>query len=104
MNTHVEQLELLFPQAVRKVVDFDGATYNPDRDSDRLAAQMLRVFEVMRDHRWHTLPDISARTADPEASVSARLRDLRKDRFGGHTILRRYVRRGLFEYQLPEEP
>jgi len=36
----------------------------------------------------------------PEASVSARLLDLRKPTIGGHVIVRLYVRRGLHEYRL----
>jgi len=43
---------------------------------------------------------ISDFTDTPEASASAHLRSLRKDRFGGHTVNRRHVREGLFEYQL----
>lgn len=80
--------------------DFDGETYDHDRDCDRLNAQCLRVWNVMRDHAWHTLPGISAKTGDPEASISARLRDFRKPRFGGYIVERRYVADGLWEYRL----
>jgi len=85
------------PQAV---VHFDGATFDPTRDARRLAAQHARVFEYLRYGGWHTLEAISKATGAPEASVSARLRDLRKPRFGGHTIEREYVARGLFRYRL----
>lgn len=84
------------------VAEFDGATYEPDRDHDRLHAQLTRVLNVVRDHDWHTLSDIATRTGDPEASISARLRDLRKLKFGGHVVARRYVDRGLFEYRLDD--
>ena len=80
--------------------DFDGATYEPARDHDRLHAQLSRVFDVLKDRQWHTLGELAGRTGDPEASISARIRDLRKDKFGGHVIDRRYVERGLFEYRL----
>jgi hypothetical protein len=53
----------------------------------------------MLDHQWHTLADL-ATTGDPEASVSARLRDLRKPKFGGFHIERRYVSAGLWAYRL----
>jgi hypothetical protein len=79
---------------------FDGATYDEARDGDRLRAQLGRVLGVMRDHTWHTLGDIERITGDEKQSISARLRDLRKARFGGHLVERRYVERGLFEYRL----
>ena len=60
------------------LLDFDGSTYKPDRDSQRLNAQGLRVWKLMSDQGWRTLKEISAATGDPEASVSARLRDFRK--------------------------
>jgi hypothetical protein len=78
----------------------DGATYDHARDARRLAGQHNRVLAVLQDGEEHTLAEISRRTKDPEASVSARIRDLRKERFGGHTIHRRYVERGLHTYQL----
>ena len=80
--------------------DFDGTTYEPARDHDRLAAQWLAVFNLMRDAEWRTLDQIAHETGYPEASISARLRDFRKDKFGGHTVTRRYFGFGLFEYQL----
>lgn len=79
---------------------FDGPTFSQARDGDRLHAQLNRVLAVLKDHRWHTLCDISSQTGDPQASVSARMRDLRKERYGSHTIERRYVARGLWEYKL----
>lgn len=78
----------------------DGKTYNHARDARRLAGQHCRVLAFMQDERWHTLSEIAVYTRDPEASVSARLRDLRKPRFGSYTIQREYVERGLFRYRL----
>lgn len=82
---------------------FDGETYEPAKDHERLTGQLGRVRTVMLDHVWRTLAEIEAVTGDPPASISARLRDLRKTKFGGYTIQRR--RRGedtsgLFEYCL----
>lgn len=79
---------------------FDGSTYNPERDGARLGDQMLAVYAVMADGRWRTLADLSSAVGAPEASVSARLRDLRKPRFGGHRVERRYLFKGCFTYQL----
>lgn len=78
----------------------DGDTFNPYRDEERLNQQMRRVFSVMRDQRWRSLRAIADMTGDPEASVSARLRDFRKPKFGGLILNRRYVSDGVFEYQL----
>jgi hypothetical protein len=74
-----------------------GETFDRQRDGKRLNAQCLRVFEAMRFGDWRTLSSLALVTGDPEASVSARLRDLRK---AGHTVERRYVERGLHEYRL----
>jgi hypothetical protein len=79
---------------------FDGATYNHERDSSRLGDQMLAVYCLMKDGQPRTLAQIAAITSAPEASVSARLRDLRKPRFGGYQIDREYISRGLFRYRM----
>jgi len=80
--------------------EFNGADYVPSRDWDRLTTQLGRVFNCMKDKRWRTLSCIAAETGDPEASVSAQLRHLRKERFGGHTVNKRSNQRGLYSYQL----
>ena len=79
---------------------FNGADYNRSRDDARLTGQILRVWDCMSDGRWRTLKDISQQTGDPEASVSAQLRHLRKPRFGGHTVEREYIINGLYKYRL----
>ena len=80
--------------------DFDGATYDPGRDSERLNRQLVAVRRAMSDFEWHTLYALSLITGAPEASVSARLRDLRKAKHGGRIVERRYVGDGLWEYRL----
>ena len=79
---------------------FNGADYVPERDWDRLTTQIGRVFGCMKAGNWRTLREISDLTGDPEASVSAQLRHLRKERFGSHTVHRKYIRSGLYKYQL----
>lgn len=79
---------------------FDGPAYVPQRDFVRLTRQVKRVFDLMKDARWRTLEDIALATGDPSPSVSAQLRHLRKPRFGAHTVNRRHVGGGLYEYQL----
>lgn len=83
---------------------FDGETYEHARDSSRLGDQMQAVFELMKDGKERTLKEITHGTGSPESSVSARLRDLRKERFGGHMVHREYIRRGLFSYRLELNP
>ena len=80
---------------------FSGATYQP-QDKARLKRQLDDVRRVMLAGGWHTLENISRETGHPQASVSARLRDLRKLKFGAYTIERRSVsgKRGLFEYHI----
>lgn len=92
------------PQAVvENVPKRDGATYDHARDGERLHKQHHRVLAALRGGAWWTLRELSAHTGDPEASVSARLRDLRKPRFGSHVIERQYVERGLFKYRLRDQ-
>jgi hypothetical protein len=81
---------------------FSGNTYDPEQDQSRLAVQLVAVREVMRDGRWRTLETISGLVGAPEASVSARLRDLRKARFGSWTVERRRIvaGAGLHEYRV----
>lgn len=82
---------------------FSGATYEPKKDHARLGKQMLAVFDAMRGGDWWTLAALEEVTEYPQSSISARLRDLRKERFGGHLVHRR--RRGdggTFEYRLEE--
>lgn len=81
-------------------IHFDGRTYEHERDGKRLHAQLNRVKEAMADGKWRTLGQIADMTNDGEASVSARLRDLRKPKFGALTVERRYVSAGLWEYRV----
>ena len=79
---------------------FNGADYVHARDAARLTLQHERVLAVMQDYKPHTLSEISDITGDPEASVSAQLRHLRKPRFGGHQITKTHLGHGLYEYLL----
>lgn len=79
---------------------FDGATYEPGHDHARLSRQLTRVEALMRDGRWRTLAALAHIVGGSEAGVSARLRDLRKPRFGSHTIERQRLKGGLFCYRM----
>ena len=71
-------------------------------DHGRIAKQLAAVRDAMSDGRWHTLFALSRITGASEASCSARLRDLRKPRYGSRTVERRTVMGGggIFEYRL----
>lgn len=95
---------VVVPPAPPEPPRFNGADYDPERDDDRLRNQLQRIWTLMRDGRWRTLPAIATATGDPEPSISAQLRHLRKPRFGGHTVERRYVGHGLYEYRVLAAP
>lgn len=79
------------------MADFDGKTYDPALDKDRLTKQLGRVFSVLKGGAWCTLEAIEQRILwdygrmDSQAGISARIRDLRKPKFGGYTIEARRV-------------
>lgn len=79
---------------------FNGADYVPERDDERLSSQYRRIFALMSDGQWRSLAAIAVATGDPTPSISAQLRHMRKPRFGGYTVNRRYLSGGFYEYQL----
>jgi hypothetical protein len=79
---------------------FAGSDYIPSRDDVRLTGQLLRIWNVVSDGLWHTLDQISEVTGDPQASVSAQLRHLRKERFGAHEVEKVHMGNGLFRYRV----
>lgn len=84
-------------------------TYELVHDGKRLAKQLIAVRECMlmaaRSTAWLTLREIETLTHYPQASVSARLRELRAD---GYEVLRRRrsdASRGIWEYRVvPRTP
>ena len=87
---------------------FGGATFSEEHDGSRLRAQLDRVRAFMLcSPAWFRLQTIASCLGYPEASISARLRDLRKAKFGGYRVERRRVPggHGLHEYRvLPPKP
>lgn len=79
---------------------FDGATFSPELDGERLGGQLVRVRDLMLDGSWRTLREIAAAVGGSEAGVSARLRDLRKRRFGGFVVLRERMNSNVHRYRL----
>ena len=79
---------------------FDGETFLPQRDQARLSGQLVAVESIMSDYMWHTLKEIATRCSGSEAGVSARIRDLRKPKFGARIVKKRCNNNGLWEYCL----
>jgi len=52
--------------------------------------------------QWWTLAELADRAGCAEQSASARVRDLRKERFGGFTVERRRGEQGVYLYRLLE--
>lgn len=94
------------PNCVRKalpVADFDGPEYSPEFDKGRLTGQIQRVYAAMVGGQWRTLSEIEEITGDPQASISAQLRHLKKEKFGSHMLHKRprgHRSMGLWEYCL----
>lgn len=74
-----------------------------------LASGTSLVFDVMRGGDWMTIPEIQIAVQEhprgryfSEATISARIRDLRKTKNGGHTVQRRLRNntRNFYEYKL----
>ena len=96
-------VEQPFSESIRKPVDapeFDGVTYEPKKDFARLSGQLLRVFEVMKDGRWYGASQLCELANVSPLSITARIRDLRKGKFGSHTIERKLISGGYHEYRI----
>lgn len=78
---------------------FDGP-YVTEDDDTRLKTQLGRVFALMRDGKPRTLHEIHSAAGGSAAGISARLRDLRKSKFGGFEIITENHGAGRFTYQL----
>ncbi len=78
---------------------FDGSALT-SADEARLGQQLAAVRRLMRDGRWRTPEQLEAALGYRWASISARLRDLRKKRWGGHKVERSCVGGGQFAYRL----
>ena len=79
---------------------FNGSDYVTKRDDERLTGQIKRIYNVMKDGMPRTLRQIANATGDPEASISAQLRHLKKVRVGSHRVEKENKGGGLYEYKL----
>lgn len=79
---------------------FDGPTFNQQADGARLTRQMDVVKRCLTSGGWWTLRELHEASGGSEAGVSARLRDLKKERFGGYVIEKEHLGGGLWRYRL----
>lgn len=87
---------------------FDGETFEQDKDGARLTGQLRIVLALLSDRQWWTLRRLVAEAKSlygvvcSEGGVSARIRDLRKVRFGAHEVERRRAASsdGTHEYRM----
>lgn len=83
---------------------FDGETFDKTLDGPRLNRQLDRVFALMSDGKYRTLREIAEAVGGSEAGVSARLRDLKKPRFGSYRVGRVRQASGVHYYKVyPKE-
>ncbi len=82
--------------------DFDGETFEKPKDGKRLRSQLEVIHSIMKSGRWYSLRLLESITGYSTASISARIRDLRKAKFGGATVERARID-GTFQYRLKEK-
>ena len=71
-------------------------TYDIPADRARLV-ERLRLY--MQDGTWWTNERMALALGCQETGATARMRDLRKEQYGGHRIIKR-KRGGIYEYKL----
>jgi biotin operon repressor len=67
------------------------------------AVRMMRAGMPPEDGGWMTLRDLGELTGYGEASISAQIRHLRKEQFGGYLVAKRrrgLEKRGVWEYRI----
>lgn len=95
--------------------EFHGVTYVASRDRQRLVGLMDRVHTALKEGRKWSLSELKQTCGGGEASISARLRNLKDVRWGGnyegkvrvretgHDIEKEYVGNGLWLYWMIEK-
>jgi hypothetical protein len=83
--------------------DRDGETFDRARDLDRLDNAMGRIYTHMKDRGWYTLAELAEAGDCSEAGAAARVRDLRKKKFGGFIVDHMNCGGGLWKYRFTGE-
>jgi hypothetical protein len=108
-DCHACSQETLFGDPSPVQPHFSGSDYVEPRDGKRLTGQVGRVYDIMSKGSWMTVTEVRVAIAkrfpgdlDPETSISAQLRNLRKKEFGSNVVTKRQrgEQVGLYEYRL----
>ena len=83
-------------------MSFNGDDYVEERDYKRLKTQLEVIKEYMEGAGFKTLDEIAKDTGYRSASISAQLRNLRKEKFGNRNVSRNHLGNGLYSYKLEE--
>ena len=85
---------------------FDGDTYDEQRDGTPLASQLDAVRDAMLNGQWWSYKQLREhlqrhhQIKATDTSLSARIRDLRKIRFGGYSVQSRRKTHREWEYRI----
>ena len=90
---------------VKLGADFDGDDIVQERDKPRLTRRLSLIYNYMKDGCWCDVREVAGYLAangmwSSETSVSANIRNLRKDKFGGYTVERVHIAGGYYRYRL----
>ncbi len=79
-----------------------GPSYESKIDGKRIAKQHEVIRDYMLNCEWKTLAEIESATGFPQASVSAQLRHMRKEKFGSYRVDKRRNKPtgGTWEYRV----
>jgi len=80
-------------------IDFFDAKHDA-----KLQDALSRQFYIMLKGNWHRLHELADELGILETTVSANMRIFRRKTHGRHTVNKRYVGNGLWEYQLEINP
>jgi hypothetical protein len=77
-----------------------GPAYCKGKDGNRIAKQIDAIRDYMLNTEWKALAEIEFALGYPQASISADLRHLRKERFGNYQVDKQRRTEGTWEYRV----
>ena len=90
----------MLSEMVERAMSTFGPDYNEKLDGKRVRGQMDEIRKYMLWTGWATLAEIESALGYPQSSISAQLRHLRKERFGGYRVDKRRRSQGTWEYRV----
>lgn len=80
-----------------RIPRFDSGVDLTKADHARLSTQLQRVLHVLRDGQWYSVPALQRAIraqfgiTEPEPSLSAQIRNAKKEKHGGYPVERRRI-------------